>query len=86
MKVAVLGSTGLIGKNVIKLLARLDQAVRVYCPVRKLPGTEGSPDLASMGVTQGASKLDFDVVDLVPLVPTAMGIRNCLRAFLAAMP
>lgn len=63
MKVAVLGSTGLVGKNVIKLLARLDQVVRVYCPVRTVPGTEGAPDLAALGIVQGSSKLDFEAVD-----------------------
>lgn len=62
MKVAVLGSSGLIGKNVLKLLVRLDQVVRVYCPVRKKPG-DGSPDLASLGILQGTSKLDFEVLD-----------------------
>lgn len=63
MKVAVLGSTGLIGKNVIKLLARLDQVVRVYCPVRTVPGENDSADLTALGVLQGASKLDFETVD-----------------------
>ncbi|MCQ2123154.1 MAG: NAD-binding protein [Fibrobacter sp.] len=72
MKVAVLGSTGLVGKNVVKLLARLDQVVRVYCPVRTVPGENGSlggrpdgaaPDLAALGILQGTSKLDFDAVD-----------------------
>ena len=37
MKVALFGSTGLIGKNVLKLLVRLDQVERVYCPVRRVP-------------------------------------------------
>lgn len=63
MKVAVLGSTGLIGKNVVNILARLDQVIRVYCPVRKLPGENGAADLASMGILQGAAKLDFEAVD-----------------------
>ncbi len=63
MKVAVLGSTGLVGKNVLKLLARLNQVVCVYCPVRRLPGTDESPSLASMGILEGSSKLDFEVVD-----------------------
>jgi len=57
MKVTLLGSSGLIGKNVLKLLSRLDQVVRVYCPVRK------AMDLNSIGVTQGFSKISFDVVD-----------------------
>lgn len=63
MKVALLGSTGLVGKNVLKLLARLDQVIHVYCPVRKMPGEDGTPDLASMGVLQGASKIKFEVLD-----------------------
>lgn len=81
MKVAVLGSSGLIGKNVLKLLVRLDQVVRVYCPVRKLPG-EGSPDLASMGISQGASKLDFEVVDFSALGAGAHGHQKVLAGFL----
>lgn len=59
MKVALLGSTGLVGKNVLKLLARLEQVVRVYCPVRS------APDPVSMGILQGVSKIDFDVVDFL---------------------
>ena len=81
MKVAVLGSSGLIGKNVLKLLVRLDQVVRVYCPVRKLPG-EGSLDLASMGISQGASKLDFEVVDFSALGAGAHGHQKVLAGFL----
>lgn len=57
MKVAVLGSTGLVGKNVLKLLARLPQVVRVFCPVRNVP------DLNDLGILEGASKLDFKQVD-----------------------
>ena len=57
MKVAVLGSTGLIGKNVLKLLSRLPQVVRVYCPVRECP------NIASFGIMEGASKFDFEQVD-----------------------
>ena len=57
MKVAVLGSTGLIGKNVLKLLARLPQVVRVFCPVRNIP------DLKDLGILEGAFKLDFKQVD-----------------------
>ena len=57
MKVALFGSTGLIGKNVLKLLVRLDQVERVYCPVRSVPV------LAEMGILEGAAKIDFDVVD-----------------------
>ena len=57
MKVAVLGSTGLVGKNVLKLLARLPQVVRVFCPVRNIP------DLKDLGILDGAFKFDFKQVD-----------------------
>lgn len=57
MKVALFGSTGLIGKNVLKLLVRLDQVERVYCPVRSVPA------LSEYGILEGAAKIDFDVVD-----------------------
>lgn len=57
MKVALFGSTGLIGKNVLKLLARLDQVEHVYCPVRSVP------EPAETGILEGAAKIDFDVVD-----------------------
>ena len=57
MKVALFGSTGLIGKNVLKLLVRLDQVERVYCPVRRVP------EPAETGILEGAAKVDFEVVD-----------------------
>ena len=57
MKVALFGSTGLIGKNVLKLLVRLDQVERVYCPVRSVPA------LSEYGILEGAAKVDFEVVD-----------------------
>lgn len=57
MKVALLGSTGLVGKNVLKLLAQLEQIDSVYCPVRT------NTDCASMGIVQGSSKILFDVID-----------------------
>jgi len=57
MKVALFGSTGLIGKNVLKLLVRLDQVEHVYCPVRRVP------EPAETGILEGAAKIDFDVVD-----------------------
>ena len=57
MKVALFGSTGLIGKNVLKLLVRLPQVERVYCPVRSVPV------LSEYGILEGAAKVDFDVVD-----------------------
>lgn len=82
MKVAVLGSTGLIGKNVVKLLSRLDQVVRVYCPVRTIPGTDGAPDLTSMGILQGSSKLDFEVVDFGKLAADGEGNKKLLAGFL----
>ena len=57
MKVALFGSTGLIGKNVLKLLVRLDQVERVYCPVRSVPA------LSEYGILEGTAKVDFEVVD-----------------------
>ena len=57
MKVALLGSTGLVGKNVLSLLARLSQVVHVYCPVRMVP------DLGDFGILQGASKIHFEQVN-----------------------
>ena len=57
MKVALLGSTGLVGKNVLKLLARLPQVVYVYCPVRTVP------ELSDMGILEGFSKILFDPLD-----------------------
>lgn len=57
MKVALFGSTGLVGKNVLKLLVRLDQVEHVYCPVRRVP------EPTETGILEGAAKIDFDVVD-----------------------
>ncbi len=57
MKVALFGSTGLIGKNVLKLLVCLDQVERVYCPVRSVPAP------SETGILEGAAKVDFEVVD-----------------------
>lgn len=57
MKVALFGSTGLVGKNVLKLLVRLDQVELVYCPVRHVP------EPAETGILEGAAKINFDVVD-----------------------
>ena len=57
MKVALFGSTGLIGKNVLKLLVRLDQVEHVYCPVRRVP------EPAETGILEGAAKIDFEVID-----------------------
>ena len=57
MKIALLGSTGLVGKNVLKLLARLPQVVRVFCPVRNIP------DMNEFGILEGVSKIDFKQVN-----------------------
>ena len=57
MKVALLGCTGLVGRKVMELLARLDQVDRVYCPVRKMP------DLAKLSLWPGCSKLDIEAID-----------------------
>lgn len=57
MKIVLLGSTGLVGKNVMKLLARLDEVTHVYCPVR----TE--PDMGALGILQGSSKFRFEEID-----------------------
>ena len=62
MKVALLGSTGLVGKNVAQLLARLDEAESVYCPARSVP------DLGAMGILEGCSKFKFDAVDFDELL------------------
>ena len=57
MKVALLGSTGLVGKNVLKLLSRLDTVTKVYCPVRTVPKID------ELEITQGESKIRFEQVD-----------------------
>jgi uncharacterized protein YbjT (DUF2867 family) len=57
MKVALLGSTGLVGKNVLRLLSRLDAVTKVYCPVRTVP------DLGALGILQGVSKIQFEPID-----------------------
>lgn len=62
MKVALLGSTGLVGKNVVRLLAQLDEFESVYCPVRSVP------DLGQLGVLLGSSKFNFDKVDFDELL------------------
>lgn len=64
MKVALLGSTGLVGKNVLKLLVKLDQVERVYCPVRSVPEPAETGILdGSAGSPTEAAKVDFEVVD-----------------------
>lgn len=57
MKIVLLGSTGLVGKNVLKLLTRLDQVQQIYCPVR-----ENIPDTTAENYN-GSLKLFFEVVD-----------------------
>ena len=57
MKVALLGSTGLVGKNVLKILARLDQVESVYCPVRTVP------DFQELKIFQGYSKIRFEQIN-----------------------
>ena len=54
MKVALLGSTGLIGKSVAQLLSRLDDVESVFCPVRSVP------DLNALGIFNGISKFNFE--------------------------
>ena len=70
MKVVLLGSTGLIGKNVLKLLSRLDRVNYVYCPVRTVP------NVAELGVLQGASKFDFEQVDFEQILDKLPGTGN----------
>jgi len=62
MIVALLGSTGLIGRNVVQLLAQLDDVESVYCPVRSVP------DLNALGIFNGASKFNFETVDFDALL------------------
>ncbi len=62
MKVALLGSTGLIGKSVAQFLSRLDDVESIYCSVRSVP------DLNALGIFNGASKFKFDVVDFDELL------------------
>ena len=62
MKVALLGSTGLIGKSVAQFLSRLDDVESIYCPVRSVP------DLNALGIFNGSSKFKFDVVDFDELL------------------
>lgn len=75
MKVAVLGSTGLVGKNVLKILSRLDQVSGVFCPVRSVP------DLASLGILEGSSKFHFEKMDFEQIksseFPVSDGFKGC---------
>ena len=68
MKVALLGSTGLVGKNVLKFLVKLDQVEHVYCPVRRVP------EPAETGILEGSAKIGFDCLDfeqIIGMSPTA---------------
>lgn len=62
MRISLLGSTGLVGKNVAQLLAQLDEVDSVYCPVRSVP------DLNALGIFNGVSKFNFDAVDFDALI------------------
>ena len=62
MIVALLGSTGLIGRNVVQLLAQLDDVESVYCPVRSVP------DWNALGIFNGSSKFNFESVDFDALL------------------
>lgn len=72
MKVALLGSTGLVGKNVLRLLARLDQIQHVYCPVRAVP------QFSELGISEGSSKVDFEQINFENLSAevSASGAEN----------
>lgn len=70
MKVALFGSTGLIGKNVLKLLVRLDQVEHVYCPVRRVP------EPAETGILEGSAKIDFDCLDFEQIIGMAPNAEN----------
>ncbi|MBO4435749.1 MAG: NAD-binding protein [Fibrobacter sp.] len=75
MKVALLGSTGLVGKNVLKLLVKLDQVEHVYCPVRRVPEPAETGILdGSAGSPTEAAKIGFDCLDfeqIIGMSPTA---------------
>ncbi|MCQ2122026.1 MAG: NAD(P)H-binding protein [Fibrobacter sp.] len=71
MKVALLGSTGLVGKNVLKLLARLDQLQRIYCPVRTVP------QFSELGISEGSSKVDFEQINFESHEKLRAGFLGC---------
>lgn len=66
MNVAVLGGTGLIGKNVLSLLARLNDVSYVYAPIR---GNNINERIKSIDANiynlwkSKASKFEFEIVD-----------------------
>lgn len=70
MKVLLFGSTGLVGRNVLKLLVRLPQVERVYSPVRR------EPALSEFGILEGASKVDFDEVDFEQIISKSPDADN----------
>ena len=71
MKVALLGSTGLVGKNVLRLLARLDQIQHVYCPVRTIP------QFSELGISEGSSKVDFEQINFESHEKLRAGFLGC---------
>lgn len=71
MKVALLGSTGLVGKNVLRLLARLDQIQHVYCPVRAVP------QFSELGISEGSSKVDFEQINFESHEKLRAGFLGC---------
>ena len=71
MKVALLGSTGLVGKNVLRLLARLDQIQHVYCPVRTVP------QFSELGISEGSSKVDFEQINFESHEKLRAGFLGC---------
>ena len=71
MKVALLGSTGLVGKNVLKLLARLDQIQHVYCPVRAVP------QFSELGISEGSSKVGFEQINFESHEKLRAGFLGC---------
>jgi uncharacterized protein YbjT (DUF2867 family) len=70
MEVALLGSTGLIGVNALKLLVRLPEVSRVYCPVRN------EPALAGIGILEGSSKIDFEKIDFEQVISKSPDADN----------
>ncbi len=70
MEVGLLGSTGLIGVNALKLLVRLPEVSRVYCPVRS------EPALAEIGILEGSSKVDFDKIDFEQFISKSPDADN----------
>ena len=97
MKVALLGSTGLIGKSVAQLLSRLDDVESVFCPVRSVPDLNQWASsvcknfagcdavICCLGTTlkQAGSKPAQEKVDLrLPLTLAALAKRQGVKHFL----